>query len=61
MGEVGLGRMVRPAVVTLGEEGDGVDVACLQRGGKALSGEAGADSLNVLGGVKIQVNLAVGK
>jgi hypothetical protein len=61
MGEIHLGGMVGPAVVALGEQGDGVDVTGLQGRLEVFAGEAGADALDALGGVEVEVDLTVGK
>jgi hypothetical protein len=61
MGEIHLGGMVGPAVVALGEQGDGVDVTRLQGRLEVFAREAGADALDALGGVEIEVDLTVGK
>ena len=54
-----LGRVVRPAVVALGEDGDRVDVRPLQRRDEIVGIERRADRRDVLGGVEVEVDLAI--
>ena len=61
MGEIGLGGVVGPAVVALGEQGDGIHMTRLQGRLEVLTGEAGADALDALGGVEVEADLTVGK
>ena len=57
MGDVGRGGMIGPAVMALGEDGDGIDVAQLQRLLKLRLVESAADLGNQPGGVEIQMHL----
>ena len=54
-----LGRVVRPAVMAFGEDGDRIDVGVCERPGEVAGVEAGADPGNAFGGMEVQVDLAI--
>ena len=54
-------RIVRPAVMALGEHGDRVDVRALQRRNKYVRIERRANPRNMLRGVKVEMYLAITK
>ncbi|MNI95865.1 hypothetical protein D3C73_1542090 [compost metagenome] len=54
---IGFRGVIGPAVMTLGEYGDGVHITQLQHVLKLLFVELPSDRLNRLRGVKIQMNL----
>ena len=59
MRRAGLGRIVRPAVMALGEDGDRVDMRLLERRHEVVGIERRADAGDMLGGVEVEVDLAV--
>ena len=54
-----LGRMIRPAVMALGEDGDGIDVRLGEGSAELVRIEARADARNPLGGVEVEMDLTV--
>ena len=55
-----LGRMVRPAVMALREDGDRIDIGLGKCLGRSFFGvEARADAGNPLGGVEVEMDLPV--
>ena len=54
-----LGRMIRPAVMALREDGDGIDVGLGKCPAEAFRIEARADAGNPFGGVEVEMDLTV--